>query len=117
MTMQSALEPGRLRRGFGSFPTGVTRLAAEAGGGPAGRRPGGVCPPPRAGLRVRAAGGGGGRAGRAPTSFVWVPRPPPMVSVCVAHLSTTWPVLRRATRLGVSVLGAHQEHVGRRLSA
>jgi flavin reductase (DIM6/NTAB) family NADH-FMN oxidoreductase RutF len=42
---------------------------------------------------------------------------PPIVSVCVAHSSTTWPRLREASRLGISVLGAHQEHVSRRLAA
>jgi flavin reductase (DIM6/NTAB) family NADH-FMN oxidoreductase RutF len=90
MTMQSALEPLRLRRVFGSFPTGVTVVAAEVDGVP---------------------------AGLAANSFVSVSLDPPMVSICVAHTSTTWPVLRRAARLGVSVLGAHQEHIGRRLSA
>ena len=89
MTMQSALDPLRLRRVLGSFPTGVTMLAALVDGEP---------------------------AGLAANSFVSVSLDPPMVSVCVAHTSTTWPVLRRARRLGVSVLGAHQEHAGRRLS-
>ncbi len=88
--MQSALEPLRLRRVFGSFPTGVTVVAAEVDGVP---------------------------AGLAANSFVSVSLDPPMVSICVAHSSTTWPVLRRADRLGVSVLGAHQEHIGRQLSA
>jgi flavin reductase (DIM6/NTAB) family NADH-FMN oxidoreductase RutF len=90
MTMQSALEPLRLRRVFGSFPTGVTVVAAQVDGVP---------------------------IGLAANSFVSVSLAPPMVSVCVAHSSTTWPTLRRATRLGVSVLGAHQEHIGRQLSA
>jgi len=90
MTMQSALEPLRLRRVLGSFPTGVTVIAALVDDVP---------------------------AGLAANSFVSVSLDPPMVSVCVAHTSTTWPVLRRARRLGVSVLGADQEHVGRRLSA
>jgi flavin reductase (DIM6/NTAB) family NADH-FMN oxidoreductase RutF len=41
---------------------------------------------------------------------------PPLVSVCVAHSSTTWPVLRGSTRLGVSVLSADQESAGRQLA-
>jgi flavin reductase (DIM6/NTAB) family NADH-FMN oxidoreductase RutF len=90
MTMQSALEPLRLRRVFGSFPTGVTVIAAQVDDAP---------------------------AGLAANSFVSVSLEPAMVSVCVAHSSTTWPTLRRAGRLGVSVLGAHQEHIGRQLSA
>jgi flavin reductase (DIM6/NTAB) family NADH-FMN oxidoreductase RutF len=90
MTMQSALEPLRLRRVFSSFPTGVTVIAAEVDGIP---------------------------AGLAANSFVSVSLEPPMVSVCVTRSSRTWPILRRAGRLGVSVLGAHQEHVSRQLSA
>ncbi|MFF5079193.1 flavin reductase family protein [Actinoplanes sp. NPDC000266] len=90
MTMQSALEPLRLRRVFGSFPTGVTVVAALVDGRP---------------------------TGLAANSFVSVSLDPPMVSLCVAHTSTTWPTLRRAGRLGVSVLGAHQEQAGRQLSA
>jgi flavin reductase (DIM6/NTAB) family NADH-FMN oxidoreductase RutF len=90
MTMQSALEPLRLRRVFGSFPTGVTVIAGIVDGAP---------------------------AGLAANSFVSVSLDPPMVSVCVAHTSATWPILRRAGRIGVSVLGAHQENIGRQLSA
>ena len=90
MTMRSALEPLRLRRVFGSFPTGVTVIAGFVDGVP---------------------------AGLAANSFVSVSLDPPLVSVCVAHTSGTWPILRRAGRIGVSVLGAHQEHVGRQLSA
>ncbi|WP_433826418.1 flavin reductase family protein [Actinoplanes sp. CA-015351] len=90
MAMRSALEPLRLRRVFGSFPTGVTVLAALVDGVP---------------------------TGLAANSFVSVSLDPPMVSVCVAHTSTTWPVLRQAARIGVSVLGAHQENAGRQLSA
>jgi flavin reductase (DIM6/NTAB) family NADH-FMN oxidoreductase RutF len=84
-----ALEATDLRRVFGAFPTGVTAVAALIGGGPAG---------------ITA------------NSFTSVSLDPPIVSVCVAHTSTTWPVLRTAARLGISVLGAHQERHGRALS-
>jgi flavin reductase (DIM6/NTAB) family NADH-FMN oxidoreductase RutF len=80
----------QLRRVFGAYPTGVTAVAALAGGRP---------------------------AGIAASSFTPVSLDPPLVSICVAHSSTTWPVLRGARRLGISVLGAHQEAAGRRLSA
>jgi flavin reductase (DIM6/NTAB) family NADH-FMN oxidoreductase RutF len=90
MTMQSALEPLRLRRVFGSFPTGVTVIAGVVDGRP---------------------------AGLAANSFVSVSLDPPIVSVCLARTSGTWPILRRAPRIGVSVLGAQQEHIGRQLSA
>ncbi|GAA2118588.1 flavin reductase family protein [Actinomadura napierensis] len=79
-----------LRRVYGAYPTGVAVVAGLVGGRP---------------------------AGIAASSFVPVSLDPPLVSVCVAHTSTTWPLLRELPRIGISVLGAHQEHVGRRLGA
>lgn len=90
MTLVHALDPARLRQVFGAFPSGVTAVAAVVDGRP---------------------------VGLAASSFTSVSLDPPLVSVCIAHTSTTWPLLRRAARLGVSVLGADQEHVGRRLAA
>jgi flavin reductase (DIM6/NTAB) family NADH-FMN oxidoreductase RutF len=79
-----------LRHVFGSFPTGVTAVAALVDGEP---------------------------VGIAASSFTSVSLDPPLVSVCIAHTSTTWPVLARAERVGVSVLSAHQEGVARRLAS
>ncbi|MFA1545973.1 flavin reductase family protein [Actinomadura chokoriensis] len=79
-----------LRRVYGAYPTGVAVVAGLAGGRP---------------------------AGIAASSFVPVSLAPPLVSVCVAHTSTTWPLLRELPRIGISVLGAHQEHVGRSLGS
>lgn len=79
-----------LRRVFGTYPTGVAVVAALVDGRP---------------------------VGLAASSFVPVSLEPPLVSVCVAHTSTTWPVLRAVPRLGISVLGADQEAVGRQLGA
>lgn len=79
-----------LRKVFAAFPTGVAAVAALVDGEP---------------------------AGLAANSFVSVSLDPPLASVCIAHTSTTWPVLRTARRLGISVLGAHQETAGRQLSA
>jgi flavin reductase (DIM6/NTAB) family NADH-FMN oxidoreductase RutF len=90
MTIQPALHPQRLRSVFGAFPTGVTTLAAYVDGRP---------------------------IGLAASSFTSVSLDPPIVSVCVAHTSSTWPVLRGAPRLGVSVLGAHQEDACRQLAS
>lgn len=90
MTIQPALHPHRLRRVFGAFPTGVTTLAAYVGGRP---------------------------IGLTASSFTSVSLDPPIVSVCVAHTSSTWPLLRTASRLGVSVLGAHQEDACRQLAS
>jgi flavin reductase (DIM6/NTAB) family NADH-FMN oxidoreductase RutF len=90
MSVGTAIDPAHLRRVFGAFPTGVTALAAVVDGRP---------------------------VGLAANSFTSVSLDPPLVSVCVAHSSTTWPVLRQAGRLGVSVLSAGQEAAGRQLAA
>jgi flavin reductase (DIM6/NTAB) family NADH-FMN oxidoreductase RutF len=80
----------QLRRVFAAFPTGIAAVAAVIDGEP---------------------------AGLAASSFVSVSLDPPLVSVCVAHTSTTWPALRMAGRLGISVLGDHQEQASRQLSS
>src|SRR5690606_13074244 len=67
-----------LRRVYGAYPTGVTAVAGLVGGRP---------------------------VGIAASSFVPVSLTPPLVSVCVAHTSTTWPLLRDLPRIGISVLG------------
>ncbi|MDT4959803.1 MAG: hypothetical protein QOD31_3602 [Pseudonocardiales bacterium] len=82
-------DPQQLRRVFGSFPSGVAAVAALVAGEP---------------------------VGIAASSFTSVSLDPPLVSVCIAHTSTTWPVLRTASRLGVSILSAGQEHAGRSLA-
>jgi flavin reductase (DIM6/NTAB) family NADH-FMN oxidoreductase RutF len=85
-----ALEPTDMRRVLGAFPTGVTAVAALVDGMPMG---------------ITA------------NSFTSVSLEPPIVLISIARTSTTWPSLRRAARLGISVLGAHQERQGRALSA
>lgn len=49
-------------------------------------------------------------------SFTSVSLDPPLVSFCVTHTSRTWPLLRRAPRLAVSVLGAEHEELCRRFA-
>jgi flavin reductase (DIM6/NTAB) family NADH-FMN oxidoreductase RutF len=88
--MTAPLSPAQLRQVFAAFPTGVAAVAAVIDGEP---------------------------AGLAASSFVSVSLDPPLVSVCVAHTSTTWPTLRSAGRLGISVLGDHQEQASRQLSS
>jgi len=90
MSGAAVLDPTRLRQVVGAFPTGVTAVAAVLDGTP---------------------------VGMAASSFTSVSLDPPLVSVCVAHTSTTWPTLRHAARLGVSVLAAGQEAAGRQLAA
>lgn len=84
------LDPDSLRQAFSMFPSGVTAVCAQRGGAP---------------------------VGMAASTFTPVSLDPPLVSVCVARASTTWPVLRSATRLGVSVLGVGHRDVVRQLAA
>ncbi len=77
--------PDTLKSAFGAFPSGVAALCAEVDGV---------------------------RRGLAATSFtVGVSFEPPLVLCSVQNTSTTWPHLREAARIGVSVLGAGHESV------
>jgi flavin reductase (DIM6/NTAB) family NADH-FMN oxidoreductase RutF len=86
----SSLSPELLRRAFGAFPSGVTAVASLVDGVP---------------------------VGLAASSFTSVSLDPPLVSVCVARTSTTWPVLRTASRIGVSVLADGHADVARAMAA
>jgi flavin reductase (DIM6/NTAB) family NADH-FMN oxidoreductase RutF len=90
MTTTQVLDPTRLRRVFGAFPSGVTAVAALVDDAP---------------------------VGIAASSFTPVSLEPALVSICVAHASRTWSVLRDAPRLGVSILSAGQAHAGRQLGS
>ncbi|MFJ6569544.1 flavin reductase family protein [Streptomyces sp. NPDC091292] len=79
-----------LRGAYGRFPSGVTAVCGLVDARP---------------------------AGIAASSFTSVSLRPPLVSVCVARTSTTWPVLRQASHLGVSVLAEDQGPVARALAA
>lgn len=59
----------------------------------------------------------GAPEGMAASSFTSVSMDPPLVSVCVANTSTTWPKLADLNRLGLSVLAGHHGTVARTLSA
>jgi flavin reductase (DIM6/NTAB) family NADH-FMN oxidoreductase RutF len=83
------LSPAALRRAFGCFPTGVTAVCALVSGGP---------------------------VGMAASSFAAVSLQPPMVLFCAARSSRTWPRLRTAARLGLSVLSGSQGELGRQLA-
>lgn len=78
-----------LRQVFGCFPSGVTAVCAVVDGEP---------------------------VGMAASSFTSVSIDPPLVSVCVQNSSQTWPKLRSASRIGLSVLAADQEAACRALS-
>ncbi|HEV2513767.1 MAG TPA: flavin reductase family protein [Devosia sp.] len=79
-----------LRRAFSMFPTGVVAMCGMDVGEP---------------------------VGMAVNSFSSVSLDPPLVSVCVARQSSTWPRLDRLPRIGLSVLGSNQERLSRQLSS
>jgi len=83
------LDPVRLRQAFGVFPSGVVAVAAEVDGRP---------------------------VGLAASSFTSVSIDPPLVSFSIATTSKTWPDLRRADHLGVTILAGHHGEVCRRLA-
>ena len=84
------LTPDALRRAFASFPSGITAVAAINDGRP---------------------------CGLAASSFTSVSLDPPLVSVCIARASGTWPKLRMAPRIGLSVLAQEHGRVARSLAA
>ncbi|GAB3856017.1 flavin reductase family protein [Nocardioides maradonensis] len=83
------LDPSRLRQAFGAFPSGVVAVAAEVDGE---------------------------LVGLAASSFTSVSLDPPLVSFSIANTSKTWPDLRRAHRLGVTVLADHHGETCRQLA-
>ena len=87
--VRTDLDPHVLRSAFGAFPSGVVAVAAQ----------------------VR-----GHLTGIAASSFTSVSLDPPLVSFSVATTSNTWPLLREAAHLGVSVLADHHESVCRQLA-
>jgi flavin reductase (DIM6/NTAB) family NADH-FMN oxidoreductase RutF len=84
------VEPRLLRDVYGCFPSGVAAVCALIDGTP---------------------------TGMAVSSFTSVSLDPPLVSVCVDNGSTTWPRLRAAQHVGVSVLGEAHERACRQLAA
>ena len=83
------LDPRQLRDAFGVFPSGVVAVAAQVDGRP---------------------------VGLAASSFTSVSVEPPLVSFSVARTSKTWPDLRRAGHLGLTVLAEHHGAVCRQLA-
>jgi flavin reductase (DIM6/NTAB) family NADH-FMN oxidoreductase RutF len=83
------LDPDRLREMFGIFPSGVVAVAALVDGAP---------------------------VGLAASSFTSVSLDPPLVSFSIANTSKTWPDLRRADHLGITILADHHSAVARQLA-
>jgi flavin reductase (DIM6/NTAB) family NADH-FMN oxidoreductase RutF len=89
LTTNQDLDPEALRSAFGVVPSGVVAVAAEVDGE---------------------------LVGLAASSFTSVSLDPPLVSFSVANTSRTWPALRRADHLGVTVLADHHGDVCRQLA-
>jgi flavin reductase (DIM6/NTAB) family NADH-FMN oxidoreductase RutF len=89
LTTNQDLDPQQLRQAFGVFPSGVVAVAAIVDGTP---------------------------VGLAASSFTSVSIDPPLVSFSIAASSKTWPDLRRASHLGVTVLADHHGAVCRQLA-
>jgi hypothetical protein len=84
------LSPDELRNAFSHFPSGVVAIASEVQGT---------------------------RIGLAVSTFVPVSLDPPLVSICVQNSSTTWPILRKAKSLGISLLAESHGAAARALAA
>jgi flavin reductase (DIM6/NTAB) family NADH-FMN oxidoreductase RutF len=83
-------DTSRLRKLYGRYPTGVAAVCALRDGEP---------------------------VGIIATSFTPVSMNPALVSICVQHTSTTWPVLSNESHLGVSVLASVHESACRQIAA
>ncbi|MDO9456844.1 flavin reductase family protein [Nocardioides sp.] len=89
MTTNQDLDPEQLREAFGVFPSGVVAVAAEVEGR---------------------------STGLAASSFTSVSLDPPLVSFSIANSSKTWPDLRRANHLGVTILADSHVDLCRQLA-
>jgi len=83
------LDPVRLRQAFGIFPSGVVAVATQVDGH---------------------------LVGLAASSFTSVSLDPPLVSFSIANASKTWPDLRRAAHLGVTILADRHGELARQLA-
>jgi flavin reductase (DIM6/NTAB) family NADH-FMN oxidoreductase RutF len=90
-TAADAASPENLRETFSHFPQGVAFIGAAFDGAPIGIV--------------------------ASTLTVGVSLAPPLVSVAVQNSSATWPTLRDAPELGISLLGTDQEGLARQLAS
>ena len=89
LTTNQDLDAVRLREAFGVFPSGVVAVASEVDGQ---------------------------LIGLAASSFTSVSLEPALVSFSVANTSKTWPALRQAAHLGVTILADHHGDVCRQLA-
>jgi 3-hydroxy-9,10-secoandrosta-1,3,5(10)-triene-9,17-dione monooxygenase reductase component len=83
-TVMEHVDIGHFRRVLSSYPTGVVVVCADSRQGPVGMS----C-----------------------NSFTAVSLSPPLIAVCPADTSTTWPSIREAGRFCVSVLASEAEEI------
>ena len=88
-TADPVFDPVALRHALAAFPSGVVAVAGTVEGR---------------------------EVGLAASSFTSVSLEPALLSFAVARTSSTWPVLRQAPRLGLSVLASHHDAVCRQLA-
>jgi flavin reductase (DIM6/NTAB) family NADH-FMN oxidoreductase RutF len=89
VTTKTNVTGQELRRVLGCLPTGVTVITAFADGAP---------------------------TGMAANSFTSVSLDPPLILLCPARTSTTWPTIRAAKRFCVNVMGHRHEEACRRFA-
>lgn len=90
LTSEDGVDSARFRTVLGHFATGVTVVTGH---------------------------GPDGAAGLAANSFTSVSLDPPLVLVCMALTSSTWPAIRDSGHFAVNILGEEQEETCRRFSA
>ena len=90
LTTDDGIDSARFRTILGHFATGVTVVTGHGSDGP---------------------------SGLAANSFTSVSLDPPLVLVCMAHTSSTWPAIRESGSFAVNILGEHQEETCRRFGA
>lgn len=89
MTAEIAIEGARLREVLAHLPTGVTVITADTPDGP---------------------------TGMAANSFTSVSLDPPLILVCPAKSSSTWPAIRAAGAFCVNVMAGHHEQLIRQFA-
>jgi 3-hydroxy-9,10-secoandrosta-1,3,5(10)-triene-9,17-dione monooxygenase reductase component len=90
LTFGDGIDSARFRTILGHFATGVTVVTGHGPDGP---------------------------VGLAVNSFTSVSLDPPLVLVCMARTSSTWPTIRDGGSFAVNILGEHQEDTSRRFGA
>lgn len=89
-TANTEISAARFRETLGHLVTGVTIVTAHGAHGP---------------------------VGMAANSVTSVSLDPPLVLVCAAHSSTTWPLIREAGRFCINVMARHHDQLCRRFAA